>query len=271
MPSSKPARTASTTWLQRQPGRQVLLRRVADLGVHDAVRRQVLHALARDPGDRLGVLHHRDGVVERLQVPHQGAGVRRLDEPLPSSPASVRGNWCPISAASSTIVAGRRPPSRWSCNNTFGASANCPAEIMPPSCQPALWIRQTSKFSGGGACHGEQMADLRTRAEWQFFAILPRADPVLATIWWVLLLVRARCRRSSRSRWARWSARCSASDALTAPLALAGYGVRPAPGARPDPPGGQREPRAGSPPGSTTSSPQLASSRPASAIWRIPT
>ena len=29
---------------------------------------------------------------------------------------------------------------------------------------------------------------LRLRPEWQFFAALPRADPVLATAWWVLLL-----------------------------------------------------------------------------------
>ncbi|MPZ95480.1 MAG: ATP-binding cassette domain-containing protein [Propionibacteriales bacterium] len=31
---------------------------------------------------------------------------------------------------------------------------------------------------------------LRRRPEWQFFAVLPRADPVLATWWWALLLLR---------------------------------------------------------------------------------
>ncbi|MGH3386698.1 MAG: ABC transporter ATP-binding protein [Nocardioidaceae bacterium] len=31
---------------------------------------------------------------------------------------------------------------------------------------------------------------LRRRPEWQFFAVLPRADPVLATLWWALLLLR---------------------------------------------------------------------------------
>jgi ATP-binding cassette subfamily B protein len=31
---------------------------------------------------------------------------------------------------------------------------------------------------------------LRSRPEWQFFAVLPRADPVLATVWWLLLLAR---------------------------------------------------------------------------------
>jgi ATP-binding cassette, subfamily B, bacterial len=30
---------------------------------------------------------------------------------------------------------------------------------------------------------------LRTRQEWQFFAVLPQADPVLATVWWALLLL----------------------------------------------------------------------------------
>ena len=31
---------------------------------------------------------------------------------------------------------------------------------------------------------------LRERPEWQFFAVLPKADPVLAAVWWLLLLVR---------------------------------------------------------------------------------
>jgi ATP-binding cassette, subfamily B, bacterial len=30
---------------------------------------------------------------------------------------------------------------------------------------------------------------LRTRQEWQFFAVLPKADSVLATVWWVLLIL----------------------------------------------------------------------------------
>ena len=69
--------------LEREPGGQVLLGRVADLGVHDPVRGQVLHALTGHPLDRLSVLHHRNGVVERLQVPLQRPGVRRLHKPLP--------------------------------------------------------------------------------------------------------------------------------------------------------------------------------------------
>jgi ATP-binding cassette, subfamily B, bacterial len=30
---------------------------------------------------------------------------------------------------------------------------------------------------------------LRARQEWQFFAVLPKADPVLATVWWILLIL----------------------------------------------------------------------------------
>jgi ATP-binding cassette subfamily B protein len=30
---------------------------------------------------------------------------------------------------------------------------------------------------------------LRARQEWQFFAVLPKADPVLGTVWWVLLII----------------------------------------------------------------------------------
>ena len=30
---------------------------------------------------------------------------------------------------------------------------------------------------------------LRGRQEWHFFAVLPKADPVLATVWWVLLML----------------------------------------------------------------------------------
>src|ERR671932_2119233 len=34
------------------------------------------------------------------------------------------------------------------------------------------------------------MRRLTESKEWQFFAVLPRADPVLATIWWTVLLLR---------------------------------------------------------------------------------
>jgi hypothetical protein len=31
---------------------------------------------------------------------------------------------------------------------------------------------------------------LRARKEWQFFAVLPRAAPALAAVWWVVLVLR---------------------------------------------------------------------------------
>ena len=67
--------------VEGQPLGDVLLGRVAHLGVHDAVGGQVLHALAGDPGQRRGGLHHRDRVVERLEVALQRAGVGGLGEP----------------------------------------------------------------------------------------------------------------------------------------------------------------------------------------------
>ena len=54
-----------------------------------------------------------------------------------------------------------------------------------------LAIRQTSKNLVGGEWHGEGMVKrLRRRPEWQFFAVLPRADSTLAVAWWALLLAR---------------------------------------------------------------------------------
>ena len=108
--------------VEREAAGEVLLGGVAHLGVDDAVGGQVLDALAGDPGELLGGLHHRDGVVEGLQVALQRAGVRGLGEPLPERLGVVgAGSSCPISRASSTMVSGRSPPSRWSCSSTFGA------------------------------------------------------------------------------------------------------------------------------------------------------
>ena len=60
----------------------VQLRGEPDLGVDDSVGRQVLGALGRDAVQRLGRLHHRDRVAERLQVPLQRAAVSGTEEPL---------------------------------------------------------------------------------------------------------------------------------------------------------------------------------------------
>ena len=58
------------------------LRREADLGVHDAVGRQVLGTLARHPLERIPGLHDRDGVLEALEVALQRPSRRARDEPL---------------------------------------------------------------------------------------------------------------------------------------------------------------------------------------------
>ena len=50
---------------------------------------------------------------------------------------------------------------------------------------------------------------LRARQEWQFFAVLPKADPVLATIWWALLILNGAMPAASRSPSAPPSTRSS--------------------------------------------------------------
>ena len=61
----------------------MLLGGVADLGVDHPVGGEVLDALPGDPGECVGRLHHRDGVVEGLEVALQRARVGRLREPPP--------------------------------------------------------------------------------------------------------------------------------------------------------------------------------------------
>ena len=99
----------------------VLLGGVADLGVDDAVGRQVLDALARDPGERRAGLHDGDRVVEGLEVAHQRAGVGRLGEPGAERVGVVGRQLVAGLGGQLEIVWGRRPPSRWSWSRTFGA------------------------------------------------------------------------------------------------------------------------------------------------------
>jgi hypothetical protein len=67
--------------VEAQPPDEVLLRSVPHLRVHDAVGGEVLDALAGHPPDRVGRLHHGDGVVERGEVRHQVARAGRVEEP----------------------------------------------------------------------------------------------------------------------------------------------------------------------------------------------
>jgi hypothetical protein len=57
------------------------LRRVADLGVDDAVGRQVLGALGGDADDRVLLLEHADGVGERLEVELQALAIGAPSDP----------------------------------------------------------------------------------------------------------------------------------------------------------------------------------------------
>ena len=97
---------------QLQAALEVLLRGEPHLGVDHAVGGQVEGALPGHPVQRVRCLHDRDGVGERLQVALQRAGVGRRDEPAARPGTSVAGSACPTASASSTIVAGRSPPSR---------------------------------------------------------------------------------------------------------------------------------------------------------------
>ena len=78
--------------VQGQPALRGQLGRVAHLGVHDAVRGQVLGALGGHPLDGLGRLHHADRVREPVEVQLQALAVRTLAEPAPSSSGSSVGS-----------------------------------------------------------------------------------------------------------------------------------------------------------------------------------
>src|SRR5438874_496318 len=57
------------------------LRRVADLGIGDAVGGEILRALRRDADNRVALLEDADGVLECLEVELKGFPVRATAEP----------------------------------------------------------------------------------------------------------------------------------------------------------------------------------------------
>ena len=81
VPSRKPSRFASIDLVERQPALGRQLRRVADLGVDDAVGGEVLGALGGDPDDRVALLHDADRVGERLEVELERLAVGAAPEP----------------------------------------------------------------------------------------------------------------------------------------------------------------------------------------------
>jgi len=69
--------------VERQPLLHRQLRRVAHLGVHDAVRREILGALGRDAHDGIPILEDAHGVLKRLEVQLERLPVRPAAEPRP--------------------------------------------------------------------------------------------------------------------------------------------------------------------------------------------
>ena len=67
-----------------------MLRCPPGLTVDHPIGRQILHELAGDATQLGGRLHHRDGVLEHLQVPDKGAGVSGLGKP-PAEIIRIRG------------------------------------------------------------------------------------------------------------------------------------------------------------------------------------
>ena len=107
--------------VEREPLCEVLLGRPADLAVDDTVGREVFDEVTGDPDETLGRLHHGDGHVERLQVLDERTAVGLLGEPL-AQRSRRRRKLDTDRSASSMIVCGRRPPSRWSWREILGRS-----------------------------------------------------------------------------------------------------------------------------------------------------
>ena len=63
---------------------------------------------------------------------------------------------------------------------------------------------------------------LRQRQEWQFFAALPKADGVLAVVWWAVLLLRGILPALFAIAMGVLVAAVQNGDALTGPLAVVG-------------------------------------------------
>ncbi|MDQ6672910.1 MAG: ABC transporter ATP-binding protein/permease [Chloroflexota bacterium] len=63
---------------------------------------------------------------------------------------------------------------------------------------------------------------LRERNEWKFFGVLPRADPVLASLWWLVLLLRGALPAVFAIAMGVLVGAVQRGEALTAPLAFVG-------------------------------------------------
>jgi hypothetical protein len=74
---------------------QMLLWRPARLRVNDPIGCQVCHELSSDPAQIRRCLHHRDGLIESLQVWHQRARVGRFGEPPTKIIGTLGGQFVP--------------------------------------------------------------------------------------------------------------------------------------------------------------------------------
>jgi hypothetical protein len=80
-PDAEPLEVGSHDLVDRQPALDRKLRRVADLGVDDAVGGEVLGALGGDADDRVALLHDTDRVGERLEIELEALPVRASTNP----------------------------------------------------------------------------------------------------------------------------------------------------------------------------------------------
>src|SRR5215208_2018735 len=63
---------------------------------------------------------------------------------------------------------------------------------------------------------------LRERAEWKFFAVLPRADRTLAFVWWAVLLLRGLLAAGFAVAMGALVGAVQRAEPLAAPLAVVG-------------------------------------------------
>ena len=63
---------------------------------------------------------------------------------------------------------------------------------------------------------------LRSRKEWRFFAVLPRADPRLALVWWVLLVLAGALPAAFAVAMGATIGAVQAAGSLATPLAVVG-------------------------------------------------
>ena len=94
--------------VERQPALGRELGRIADLGVDDAVGREVLRALRGHAGDGVGRLHHADGVGEALEVQLQRASVGAGPEP-PAELLGILGGQAAVAGLAGQLDDGGRP------------------------------------------------------------------------------------------------------------------------------------------------------------------